>query len=85
MAGWPGLKGLSLVVAPASSPDNSRDGSSSSSRLKMLVPRIHLLSEYAAAIDGTGTLNKPDGVSGFLTSLFFITDDYTGIVTLSVC
>jgi hypothetical protein len=73
-----------LVVAPASSPDNSRDGSSSSSRLKVLVPRIHWLSEYAA-IDGTGTLNKPDGVSGFLTSLFFITDDYTGIMTLSVC
>lgn len=82
MVGWPGLTGLSLVVAPASLPDNSRDGSSS--RLKLLVPRIHWLSEYAA-IGGTGALTKPDGVSGFLTSLFFITDDSTGIMTLSVC
>lgn len=45
VAEWPELAGLSLAVAPGSSPDNSMDGSSSSACLKMLVSRIHCLSE----------------------------------------
>lgn len=73
-------RGLSLEVAPASSTDNSVDGSSSSNCLKMLMSRIHCRSEYPA-IGGTGTI---DGVAGFLTSLFVITDEYTGLMTLSV-
>lgn len=72
------------MVALVSLLDNFRDGFLFLSCLKVLVLRIYWFSEYVV-IDGIGILNKLDGVFGFLISLFFIIDDYTGIMILLVC
>lgn len=83
VARWPGLEGLSLVVAPESSPGSSMNGHPHTARKCWCQgftgsQNIQLLVEQEL-------MTKLDGVAGFLTSLFFITDEYMGIMTLSVC